>query len=206
MSCCCPARSCWPGARRTRRPWIYASYGVGLDAVARRFHRYLRSRRSTRRVDATGDDQRLGGGLLRPRPRERWSPWPSAAASSVSSASCSTTAGSAPAATTTPAWATGPSRRTSGRTDCTRWSTRSRSRDAVRPVVRARDDQPRLRRRPGAPGVGDGHRRPAAGRVAPPAGDQPGHPRVLRPRPRRDARASSTSTTSATSSGTTTAT
>jgi alpha-galactosidase len=25
-------------------PWIYASYGVGLDAVARRFHRYLRSR------------------------------------------------------------------------------------------------------------------------------------------------------------------
>ena len=25
-------------------PWVYASYGVGLDAVARRFHRYLRSR------------------------------------------------------------------------------------------------------------------------------------------------------------------
>lgn len=25
-------------------PWIYASYGVGLDAVAARFHRYLRSR------------------------------------------------------------------------------------------------------------------------------------------------------------------
>ena len=25
-------------------PWIYGSYGIGLDAVARRFHRYLRSR------------------------------------------------------------------------------------------------------------------------------------------------------------------
>jgi alpha-galactosidase len=27
-----------------RTPWIYASYGDGLDAVARRFHRYLRAR------------------------------------------------------------------------------------------------------------------------------------------------------------------
>lgn len=27
-------------------PWIYGSYGLGLDAVARRFHRYLRSRAS----------------------------------------------------------------------------------------------------------------------------------------------------------------
>jgi alpha-galactosidase len=27
-----------------RTPWLYASYGVGLDQVARRFHRYLRSR------------------------------------------------------------------------------------------------------------------------------------------------------------------
>lgn len=25
-------------------PWLYGSYGVGLDAVARRFHRYMRSR------------------------------------------------------------------------------------------------------------------------------------------------------------------
>ena len=25
-------------------PWLYGSYGIGLDAVARRFHRYLRSR------------------------------------------------------------------------------------------------------------------------------------------------------------------
>ncbi|HEY0239306.1 MAG TPA: alpha-galactosidase [Friedmanniella sp.] len=25
-------------------PWVYASYGVGLDAVARRFHRFLRAR------------------------------------------------------------------------------------------------------------------------------------------------------------------
>ena len=27
-----------------RSPWLYGSYGVGLDAVAHRFHRYLRSR------------------------------------------------------------------------------------------------------------------------------------------------------------------
>ena len=26
-------------------PWVYGSYGTGLDEVARRFHRYLRSRR-----------------------------------------------------------------------------------------------------------------------------------------------------------------
>ena len=32
-------------------PWIYASYGVGLDAVARRFHRYLRSRDQHPSVD-----------------------------------------------------------------------------------------------------------------------------------------------------------
>jgi alpha-galactosidase len=29
---------------RYTTPWLYGSYGVGLDAVARRFHRYLRSR------------------------------------------------------------------------------------------------------------------------------------------------------------------
>ncbi|GAB3806374.1 hypothetical protein GCM10027605_34350 [Micromonospora zhanjiangensis] len=28
-----------------RGPWLYGSYGVGLDAVARRFHRHLRDRR-----------------------------------------------------------------------------------------------------------------------------------------------------------------
>jgi len=32
-----------PGEAYTS-PWVYGSYGVGLDAVARRFHRYLRSR------------------------------------------------------------------------------------------------------------------------------------------------------------------
>ena len=40
---------------------------------------------------------------------------------SASSASCWTTAGSGPAATTGPAWVTGTSRRTSGRTGCARW-------------------------------------------------------------------------------------
>ncbi len=32
-------------------PWIYGSYGVGLDAVARRFHRFLRSRENHPSVD-----------------------------------------------------------------------------------------------------------------------------------------------------------
>lgn len=32
-----------PGASHTS-PWLYGSYGVGLDAVARRFHRFLRAR------------------------------------------------------------------------------------------------------------------------------------------------------------------
>ena len=54
--------------------------------------------------------------------------------------------------------------------------------------------------------VGDGHRRPAAGRVPLPAGDQPRHARLLRLHPRRDLRDPAPSTTSPTSSGTTTAT
>ncbi len=37
--------------RRLHDPWIYAAYGVGLDAVARRFHRYLRSRDQHPSVD-----------------------------------------------------------------------------------------------------------------------------------------------------------
>jgi alpha-galactosidase len=32
-------------------PWVYASYGVGLDEVARRFHRYLRTREPTVAAD-----------------------------------------------------------------------------------------------------------------------------------------------------------
>jgi alpha-galactosidase len=37
VSCCCPARCGWPPASRTESPWIYGSYGNGLDDVARRF-------------------------------------------------------------------------------------------------------------------------------------------------------------------------
>ena len=34
-----------------RTPWVYGAYGVGLDAVARRFHRWLRSRPTHPNVD-----------------------------------------------------------------------------------------------------------------------------------------------------------
>ena len=40
----------------------------GLDAVARRFHRFLRARRPAPERRSAGHPERLGGGLLRPRP------------------------------------------------------------------------------------------------------------------------------------------
>ena len=117
---------------------------------------------------APGHPQRLGGGLLRPRPgpaagarrpRPRRSAW---------SGSCSTTAGSAAAATTPPGSATGTS--TTGV-----WPDGlhplidhvTRPGHAVRAVGRAGDGQPRLRPVPRAPRLGArragrGCRRPGA--------------------------------------------
>nr|WP_254788650.1 glycoside hydrolase family 36 N-terminal domain-containing protein [Arthrobacter sp. ok909] len=48
-------------------PWIYASYGTGLDEVAHRFHAHVRSRTAPVFGRAAGDAQRVGGRLLRPR-------------------------------------------------------------------------------------------------------------------------------------------
>ena len=124
-NCCCPARFISAKASPTPRPWLYGSYGVGLDAVARRFHRFLRARDQHPRIDRAGHAQRLGSGLLRPRPRPPASTSPSGPRRSASNATCSTTAGSAAAATTMPGWATGRSRPTSGRTACIPWSTGS---------------------------------------------------------------------------------
>ena len=61
-----PAR---PRASRYTSPWLYGAYGDGLDEVARRFHRYLRARPRPGHRRAARHPQRLGGGLLRPRPR-----------------------------------------------------------------------------------------------------------------------------------------
>ena len=98
-----------------RSPWVYGAYGVGLDAVARRFHRHLRARPEPPRRGPAGDAERLGGGLLRPRPGPAARPGRAGRRRSASSATCSTTAGSAPAATTPPGSATGWCRPRSGR-------------------------------------------------------------------------------------------
>ena len=79
--------------------------------------------RPVRAAERPVDAQRVGGRLLRPRPRPAASTSPIRPPRSASSASCSTTAGSEPAATTAPGSATGSSRPTCGRTGCTRSST-----------------------------------------------------------------------------------
>ena len=50
-SCCCLGRFSSPKGSRTPRPWLYGSYGVGLDEVARRFHRFLRARDNHPSID-----------------------------------------------------------------------------------------------------------------------------------------------------------
>ena len=71
---------------------------------------------------APGDDQRVGGGLFRPRPGPVDRTWRIARRSSASNAMCSTTAGSGTGATIWRAWATGTSTRRCGRTVCIRSS------------------------------------------------------------------------------------
>jgi alpha-galactosidase len=45
-SCCCPGEVILQAGQTYRTPWIYGAYARGLDAVARRFHRFLRARES----------------------------------------------------------------------------------------------------------------------------------------------------------------
>ena len=167
--------------RELHRPVaVRRRYGHGLDELAARFHAHLRARphhpRSPRPVmlntwEAVYFDHDLG------RLTELADAGPPR---SASSASCWTTAGSATAATTTPGSATGTS-------TSEVWpdglhplvDARARAGHGVRAVGRAGDGQPRLRPRPGAPGLDAGHRRAAAAAVAPPAGARPG------PTPRR---------------------
>ncbi len=121
-SCCCPESSGSARGETYTTPWLYGSYGDGLDPVARRFHRYLRARPRTRAP--TGRSRSTCG---RPSTSTTTSSgsWtsPSGRPPSASSATSSTTAGSAAVATTTPAWVTGRSPPTCGRTGCTPWST-----------------------------------------------------------------------------------
>lgn len=105
-------------------PWVYGSWGDGLDAVAHRFHRYLRSRSGH-----VGPD--------RPVTLNVWeavyfdhdttgsSSSPGSPPTSASSATSSTTAGSAPGGTTPPGSGTGSSRPMRGPRDCTPSSTPS---------------------------------------------------------------------------------
>ena len=114
----------WHRARPTPRPGSTASYGDGLDDVARRFHRFLRARPQHPVPRPDRSPSTSGRPSTSTTTWTGWSTWPSGRPRSASSATCSTTAGSARAATTTPGSATGRSRRTSGRTACIRWSTR----------------------------------------------------------------------------------
>ena len=98
-------------------PWLYAAYSDrGLDGLSAAFHGYLRARPTHPRVAAAGRAEHLGGGLLRPRPRPPHAAGRDGRRRPASSASCSTTAGSATAATTPPGSATGTSTPTSGPT------------------------------------------------------------------------------------------
>ena len=136
-------------------PCVYAAYGIGLDAIADRFHRCMRSRPQhpaplrpvtlnvweavyfdhdlDRLVDLAERAAKLGvdryvldDGWFGARRNDQ----AGLGDWTVSKEVCPTA--------------------------CTRWSTRHRAGDAVRALIRARDDQPRLRRRPCSPGVGDG--------------------------------------------------
>ena len=167
-------------ARPTRPPCVFAVLRRSDSTSSPRDSTTISARgRAHPRLASTGRAERLGGRLLRSRPRPApadSSTWPPR---SASSGSCSTTAGSATAATTPPVSATG---RVSeavwgdGRLRTSSWHAVKRSRDAVRALVRARDDQPRLRARACPPGVDHAGTRAAARRVPPPAGARPDAP------------------------------
>ena len=127
-SCCGPARSRLAPGERYATPWVLFTWsdegldgGVGADpslrAGAARATRADRGRScSTPGRPSTSTTTSIGCGGSPRRPRR-----------SASNGSCSTTAGSATAATTPPASATGTSTRTCGPTGSTRCSTSSAS-------------------------------------------------------------------------------
>ena len=84
-------------------PWLYGSWGDGLDAFAARFHRHLRIGRAVRSSRATGRAQHVGGRRLRPRSCAL-SISRSELPRSASNGSSSTTAGSWDVETTRARW------------------------------------------------------------------------------------------------------
>ena len=194
-----------PGESYTT-PWIYGSYGVGLDAVAARFHQFMRARpqhpRTPRPVilntwESVYFDMDLDAlialaeagaevGVERYVLDDGWFV-----------GRRDDNAGLGDWQVDPDVWPDGPA--PPGRPG-------HRAGHAVRALGRTRDDQPGLESRPRPPRMDPGHRRPAADRVPPPAGPRPGPPRRVRLHPDQPGRAADASTGSATSSGTTTGT
>ena len=152
-----------PGERYSS-PWLFASWGEGLDEFAARFHRSCGRGPSTHGTrgpsllntwEAVYFDHDLAGCSSSPSAPPRWG----------SSGSCSTTAGSAGVATTRRGWATGTSTSTSGPTGCAVRRPRPRARHGLRAVGRAGDGQPRLRPRRGP--TPSGSSRPSTARASP---------------------------------------
>ncbi len=110
-----PTRFAWalePGASFTTPEAVIACTADGLGGLSRHLPRALP--RATRprglaRPTAADPHQQLGGRPTSTSMPTSWSPSRPRRASSASSCSCSTTAGSAPATTTRPRWATGSS-------------------------------------------------------------------------------------------------
>ena len=163
-------------------PWLYGAYGIGLDEVAGRFHRHLRGRPEPVSARPPGDAQRVGGGLLRPRPG------PAAGAGRAGGRGRRRALRARrrlvrrpPQRQRRPRRLGGLARRLAGRA-APADRPGARAGHAVRALVRAGDGQPRLRRGPRPPRVDHGGARRVAARGPPPAGAQPGHPGGLRAR------------------------
>ena len=207
-SCCCPARSCCSAGRqlhdargstsprRRRRPRPGGAGAARLAAHA-----------AGAPGGAAGDAQRLGGGLLRPRPRPARSASPTGPPGS-----------GVERFVLDDGWFHGRRDDTAGLGDW--WvdedvwpdgldpldRPRARPRHGVRAVVRARDGQPRLRPLPRAPRLDPRRRGPGAAAAPQPAGARPDQPRGVALPARPGRRRPRPSTRSTTSSGTTTAT
>ena len=146
------ARWCWRRARATRRRGSTSppptTGSTGSRPSGTRYQRSL----PAHPAPPAGGAQRLGGGLLRPRPRPAAAASPTGRPGSAWSGSCSTTAGSTRRRDDTAGlgdwWSTRPCGRT-GSTPLDR--PRPRAGHGVRAVVRAGDGQPRLRPLPRAP-------------------------------------------------------
>ena len=203
---CCPGEVRLAPGEEYTSPWLFGSWGEGLDEFSGRFHRLPAGPAAAPDAPAPGAAQHLGGRLLRPRPGHAARPGGARRRSSGSSGTCSTTAGSGTAATITRASATGT-------------STRSVWPDGLHPLVDrvhelgmefglwfepemvnldsdlARAHPEWIFRTDHGPGIASRHQHVL----------DLGPPRGVRVRAGADVRRSSPSTTSPTSSGTTTA-